>query len=200
MNGQTNLGSIIAQLRRSTGWTQADLAQKLGITAQAVSQWERGETMPDILTLPLLAEVFGCSIDALYKGEEEKAEAPAAASLAVPDDGQWRAVVMCGSRIVEMADLPENIKKSAEKCTVTDRGDIAGVRTKDGRELVIECKDHRVYELAEWIREARREGANAGTLGVVVFHAAGVGLGRMGDQYVLMGLSEICDLIGGING
>ena len=126
MNGQTNLGSIIAQLRRSTGWTQADLAQKLGITAQAVSQWERGETMPDILTLPLRAEVFGCSIDALYKGEEEKAEAPAAASLAVPDDGQWRAVVMCGSRIVEMADLPENIKKSAEKCTVTVRGDIAG--------------------------------------------------------------------------
>ena len=35
MNGQTNLGSIIAQLRRSEGWTQADLAQKLGITAQA---------------------------------------------------------------------------------------------------------------------------------------------------------------------
>jgi len=126
MNGQTNLGSIIAQLRRSAGWTQADLAQKLGITAQAVSQWERGETMPDILTLPLLAEAFGCSIDALYKGEEEKAEAPAVPSLAVPDDGQWRAVVMCGSRIVEMTDLPEDIKKSAEKCIVTVRGDISG--------------------------------------------------------------------------
>ena len=126
MNGQTNLGSIIAQLRRSAGWTQADLAQKLGITAQAVSQWERGETMPDILTLPMLAEVFGCSIDALYKGEEETAEAPAASTLAVPDDGQWRAVVMCGSRIVEMADLPEEIKKSAEKSTLTVRGDIAG--------------------------------------------------------------------------
>ena len=80
---------------------------------------------------------------------------------------------------------------------INDRGDLAGVRTKDGRELVIECKDHRVYELAEWMREARREGVNAGTLGVVVFHAAGVGLGRMGDQYVLMGLSELCDLIGG---
>ena len=48
-----------------------ELAQKLGITAQAVSQWERGETMPDILTIPVLADVFNCSIEELIKNKTE---------------------------------------------------------------------------------------------------------------------------------
>lgn len=60
------LGKKIRQLRFKAGLTQEQLAEKLGIGAQAVSKWENAVAMPDITTLPLLAEVFGVSIDDLF--------------------------------------------------------------------------------------------------------------------------------------
>lgn len=60
------LGKKIRQLRFKAGLTQEQLAEKLGIGAQSVSKWETAAAMPDITTLPLLAEVFGVSIDDLF--------------------------------------------------------------------------------------------------------------------------------------
>ena len=60
------LGKKIRQLRFKAGLTQEQLADKLGIGAQSVSKWENAVAMPDISTLPLLAEVFGVSIDDLF--------------------------------------------------------------------------------------------------------------------------------------
>lgn len=60
------LGKKIRQLRFKAGLTQEQLADKLGISAQSVSKWENAAAMPDITTLPLLAEIFGISIDDLF--------------------------------------------------------------------------------------------------------------------------------------
>ena len=60
------LGKKIRQLRFKAGLTQEQLAEKLGIGAQSVSKWENAVAMPDITTLPLLAEAFGISIDDLF--------------------------------------------------------------------------------------------------------------------------------------
>ena len=60
------LGKKIRQLRFKAGLTQEQLAEKLGISAQSVSKWENSVAMPDITTLPLLAETFGISIDDLF--------------------------------------------------------------------------------------------------------------------------------------
>ena len=60
------LGKKIRQLRLKAGLTQEQLAGKLGVAAQSVSKWENAVAMPDITTLPLLAEVFGVSIDELF--------------------------------------------------------------------------------------------------------------------------------------
>ena len=60
------LGKKIRQLRFKAGLTQEQLADQLGISAQSVSKWENAVAMPDITTLPLLAEVFGVSIDDLF--------------------------------------------------------------------------------------------------------------------------------------
>ena len=60
------LGKKIKQLRFRAGLTQEQLAEKLGIGAQSVSKWENAVAMPDITTLPLLAEIFGVSIDDLF--------------------------------------------------------------------------------------------------------------------------------------
>ncbi|MED3553103.1 helix-turn-helix transcriptional regulator [Cytobacillus praedii] len=49
------------------------MADKLGVTYQAISNWERGETMPDITKLPELASLFGFSIDELLLNQKESA-------------------------------------------------------------------------------------------------------------------------------
>lgn len=60
------LGAKIKQLRVRAGLTQEQLAERLGLSAQAVSKWETASAMPDITLLPLIAEQFGVSIDELF--------------------------------------------------------------------------------------------------------------------------------------
>ena len=62
---EQTIGSRISAQRKKHGLTQEQLADKLSVTAQAVSKWENNQSCPDIATLPKLAEIFGCSTDAL---------------------------------------------------------------------------------------------------------------------------------------
>ena len=59
------LGSNIVSYRKRQGLTQAGLAEKLNYSDKAVSKWERGESMPDVLTLVQVADLFGISVDDL---------------------------------------------------------------------------------------------------------------------------------------
>ena len=52
------LGARIAALRRAKGLTQEMLAEKMGVSPQAVSKWERGASNPDLYLIPKLAEIF----------------------------------------------------------------------------------------------------------------------------------------------
>ena len=60
-------GTILRQLRDASMMTQAELADKVHVTRQAVSRWENDETMPGPDLLVSLSEVFGVSIDALLE-------------------------------------------------------------------------------------------------------------------------------------
>ena len=62
---EETLGKRIMRRRKELGLTQDQLAEKLGVTAQAVSKWENDQSCPDINMLPRLAELFGTSTDAL---------------------------------------------------------------------------------------------------------------------------------------
>lgn len=62
---EDTLGKRIVYHRKRIQMTQDQLAEKLGITAQAISKWENDQSCPDIVLLPQLAEVFGISTDAL---------------------------------------------------------------------------------------------------------------------------------------
>lgn len=66
-----NIGNQIKALRLQRGITQESMAQHLGVTAQAVSKWERGVAFPDIGMLPELSAYFGVSIDALFSPSDE---------------------------------------------------------------------------------------------------------------------------------
>jgi len=60
-----NLGRNISDLRRQRGMTQEALAAALGVTAAAVSKWENGNTLPDVLMLSALADYFAVTTDEL---------------------------------------------------------------------------------------------------------------------------------------
>ena len=61
-------GSYICLLRKQRGLTQAELAERIGVTDKAVSRWERGKGFPDITLLPPLAQVLGTSVTELLAG------------------------------------------------------------------------------------------------------------------------------------
>ena len=66
------LGARIAQLRRDQGLTQEMLAQRMGVSPQAVSKWERGLAFPNPVWLDDLADILGTSIDGLLTGRPPK--------------------------------------------------------------------------------------------------------------------------------
>lgn len=57
----------ITEFRKARSLTQEQLGTKLGISSQAVSKWEKGESMPDIMLFPQLCEIFGITADALLE-------------------------------------------------------------------------------------------------------------------------------------
>lgn len=70
------VGANIARLRRERNMTQADLAERINYSDKAVSKWERGESMPDVLTLINLAEQLGTDLNTLTGCAVEAAPAP----------------------------------------------------------------------------------------------------------------------------
>ena len=65
------LGEKIQSLRKKNGWSQEELAEKVYVTRQTISNWENGKSYPDIHSLLLLSNLFGISLDQLIKGDVE---------------------------------------------------------------------------------------------------------------------------------
>ena len=62
---QVKTGRLIRTMRTKLGLTQLALAEQLGVSDKAVSKWERGESIPDVLTLMQIAQLFQVRVDAL---------------------------------------------------------------------------------------------------------------------------------------
>ncbi len=62
------MGSFLQTERKRMGLTQSELSEKLNVSPQAVSNWERGEALPDVSILLDLAGALHCSVDAILSG------------------------------------------------------------------------------------------------------------------------------------
>ncbi|MES2837603.1 MAG: pentapeptide repeat-containing protein [Bacteroidota bacterium] len=86
MLNSKSIGNKIAEARKKSNLSQSELAQQVSISPQAVGKWERGESMPDIMTLNRLAEIFG--VDLNYFSENFKSsEKEIAGKVNTAEDG-----------------------------------------------------------------------------------------------------------------
>lgn len=140
------IGKRIAELRKSKNITQMALADMMGISFQAVSNWERGESMPDISKLGELSEIFGVSIDDILCNKRaaeivEEISAGEKPSDITPEELTEAVPLMAP----EQAE--ESIKENKEKMTISqlaalapymngdDLGEIAVGLAKNGGSL-----------------------------------------------------------------
>lgn len=72
----------IQSLRKANNMTQEALAERVGVSRQAVAKWESGETVPDLANSAAIAEVFGVTLDALVNYDD------ASTNLPVPPPGK----------------------------------------------------------------------------------------------------------------
>ena len=68
------IGEFLATQRKLKGYTQSQVAEKLGISNRTLSAWEQGRSYPDVLTLPALAELYGLTVEEIVNGEKASSE------------------------------------------------------------------------------------------------------------------------------
>lgn len=90
------MGEKILNLRKARGWSQEELAERVGVTRQAVSRWESDSAKPDADKIIALCDLFGVSADYLLRGEasgkEEKVALPERKKAPAGKKNGWWAV------------------------------------------------------------------------------------------------------------
>ncbi len=71
---ENKVAELLMKLRKEHGFTQSDLADKLEVSFQAVSKWERAENLPDAFTLVKLAKVYEITVDEILNGEVKESK------------------------------------------------------------------------------------------------------------------------------
>lgn len=88
------LADKIIDLRKKNGWSQEELAEKLGVSRQSISKWEGAQSVPDMNRILAMSRLFGVSTDYLLKDELEAADTPQPAPAEPSDDLPLRQVSM----------------------------------------------------------------------------------------------------------
>ena len=117
------LAANILKYRRKSGLSQDELAQKLGVTFQAVSKWENAKAAPDITFLPIMADIFGCYIDELFSREiKTEIHYDHCAEFPWADDNTIRIFQTVGKKIIKSQEANTCIEVAFPRnCNETTR-------------------------------------------------------------------------------
>lgn len=137
MNTQ-KVAEQIAVLRKAKGLTQSELGERLGVSFQAVSKWERGEALPDTALLPDLANILETSVDYILSGGEKQMEYKGKISVADMKKG---------------LECLKNMGEYLEKENIIYRSAIKGINTEMNTDIEPIFTDDYIFEafLAEAI-------------------------------------------------
>ena len=116
-----SIGENIARLRKEQGLTQAELGEMLGVSNQAVSKWESGMTMPDVMLLPEISRVLGVTLTELY---------------GISDEGEAKDDIKASKIRVEEGQKIINICVKADDANVTTKIPVAAVRSVFGNKML----------------------------------------------------------------
>ena len=117
------IGKRISELRRSKNITQTALADMMGISFQAVSNWERGESMPDISKLGDLSQIFGVSIDEILCNPRAAKIVEEISAGEKPDDMTAEELAETAP-IMTPAQAQENIEENLDKITLAQLAEL----------------------------------------------------------------------------
>jgi len=148
------LGQKIAYYRKEKGMTQESVARCLGISNQAVSKWETGQSSPDVTLLPQLADILEITLDELFGRTSSKEDVRSQKRHPLPwdDDQKLRMVLYEGHRLVQKDELTQDphgkyerlqfsysgMARGVESCFNVTCGDVSGNVKADGS---VECCD-----------------------------------------------------------
>lgn len=176
------INEVIRNKRHSMNISQEVLAERLGVTVQAVSKWETGLSYPDITMLPRLAEYFEMSLDGLFFGGDRENVSDCTLN-GIPDDGKLRIVQCIGNKVLGQNEyrrddkiglvIPDTDKKeiSFEVWGSVDiEGDVGGYVDAGAG---VNCGDVGTYVDAG-------AGVNCGNIGAYVDAGGGVNCGNVG--------------------
>ena len=152
------VGKIIAQKRKEHNMTQLALADRLGVSFQAVSNWERGNSMPDISKLPELAELFECSIEELLGGGAPAAKVEQIAKEGADDLSLGDLAEVAPVLSPDMLD--DAVQKASGRPDAADSGaagkeDCEDTRGKADDERERRTRIHELTALAPFLSEER---------------------------------------------
>ncbi len=164
-----SIGKNISRFRKEKRMTQAEFGEILGVSNQAVSKWESEMSMPDVMLLPKIADVFECSVDELFcrAVKEEKAEIYYDLCTEFPwtDDERIRCVVCRGRKILQVTDdsvkdvtfkFVGNTGEVISEANVIIEGNVTGGCVSRGNlcvggSITGECVADGNIEVKEWI-------------------------------------------------
>ena len=142
-----NIGNNIAVLRKKKGITQEELANELGVSAQAVSKWENNSSCPDVSLLTKIADYFGVSVDALLRTQEDDIVdlAEEKEDNVKPDDKKNIVIkimlpfkfVKLGLNIGTMFGLDKDISSKIVTLAESNVTDIVNIDTENGEHIEI---------------------------------------------------------------
>lgn len=129
------LAANILKFRKKSALSQEELANKLGVTFQAVSKWENAKAAPDIAFLPIMADIFGCYIDELFSREvQTEIHYDHCSEFPWPNDTVIRGVVCEGRKILQSDSLIDRFtfeivgdaKNVQSECSIEVKGNVSG--------------------------------------------------------------------------
>lgn len=168
------IGRQIARLRKAQNMTQPELADRMGISFQAVSNWERGASMPDIGKLPELAGIFGVTVDELLGQASPLLESAAGGRL----DEYLTAGAPTPQELADAAPLlrPDQVQQAFSALPETPIGELSGLLPYLAEETV----DALLLQAAAQGADGKALGEAVPFAGEAAVDAAAIGMAKSG--------------------
>lgn len=122
------IGENIARLRKERSMTQENLAEAIGVSVQTISKWENSTTYPDVTLLPVIADIFGVTVDALYGREAACRNIRPEGALDAALEQVRRTIVGCFYHEGERASFEQQVEEHRQ---ALKNGELASVIEND---------------------------------------------------------------------